>query len=63
MANGSATHIDQVIPADSFAEGVPAVVKKQDITDEDRRAYFGLIPAEWTRYEGGQQEERARKKP
>ena len=52
MANGSATHIDQVIPANSFAEGVPAVVKKENITDEDRKAYFGLIPAEWTRYEG-----------
>ena len=63
LANGSATHIDQVIPANSFAEGVPAVVKKQNITDEDRKAYFGLIPAEWTRYEGGQQEERARKGP
>lgn len=61
LANGSATHFDQLIPANSFAEGVPAVVKKQDITDEDRKAYFGLIPAEWTRYEGGRQEENARK--
>jgi len=24
------THFDQVIPANSFAEGVPAVVKKQE---------------------------------
>ena len=63
LANGSATHFDQVIPANSFAEGVPAVVKKQNITDEDRKAYFGLIPAEWTRYEGSRQEENARKKP
>ena len=63
LANGSATHIDQVIPANGFAEGVPAIVKKQDISDDDRRAYFGLIPAEWTRYEGSQQEERARKGP
>ena len=59
LANGSATHFDQVIPANSFAEGVPAVVKKQNITDEDRKAYFGLVPAEWTRYEGGRQEEKA----
>ena len=63
LANGSATHIDQVIPADSFAEGVPAVVKKQNITDDDRQAYFGLVPAEWTRYEGSRQEEHARKGP
>ncbi len=62
LANGSATHVDQVIPANSFAEGVPAVVKKQNITDEDRKAYFGLIPAEWTRYEGDRQEENAQKK-
>ena len=54
---------DQVIPANSFAEGVPAVVKKQNITDEDRKAYYGLVPAEWTRYEGGRQEENARKGP
>ncbi|MHC4176769.1 MAG: hypothetical protein ACYSWU_04640 [Planctomycetota bacterium] len=51
LANGSATHVDQVIPEDSFAEGVPAVVKKQNITDDDRRDYFGLLPAGWTRFE------------
>jgi hypothetical protein len=51
-----------VIPANSFAEGVPAVVKKQNITDEDRKGYFGLIPAEWTRYEGSRQEEAARRR-
>jgi len=60
LANGSATHVDQVIPANGFAEGVPAAVKKQNITDEDRKAYFGLIPAEWTRFEGEGQERRAR---
>jgi carbonic anhydrase/acetyltransferase-like protein (isoleucine patch superfamily) len=57
LANGSATRVDQVIPENSFAEGVPAVVKKEDITDEDRKAYFGLIPAEWTRYEGARMDE------
>lgn len=61
LANGSATHTNQVIPANSFAEGVPAVVKKENITDKDRQAYFGLIPAEWTRYEGDRQEKRARR--
>ena len=62
LANGSATHFDQVIPANSFAEGVPAVIKKENITDEDRKAYFGLLPAEWTRDEGGRQEENAQRK-
>lgn len=62
LANGSATHHDQVIPENAFAEGVPAVVKKKNITDKDRQAYFGLIPTEWTRFEGGKQEERARRK-
>ena len=51
LANGSATHVDQVIPEDSFAEGVPAVVKKQNITDQDRLDYFGVLPSAWTRYE------------
>ncbi len=51
LANGSATHVDQVIPENSFAEGVPAVVKKQNITDEDRMDYFGLLPHGWTSFE------------
>lgn len=62
LANGSATHFDQVIPENSFAEGVPAVVKKEDISDRDRRAYFGLIPSEWARYAGDKQEEAVRRR-
>ena len=62
LANGSATHVNQVIPENSFAEGVPAVVKKQDITDDDRRAYFGLLPAGWTRYEAANIEADIRQK-
>jgi carbonic anhydrase/acetyltransferase-like protein (isoleucine patch superfamily) len=62
LANGSATHVDQVIPKDSFAQGVPAQVVKEGITDDDRRAYFGLVPAEWTHYEGDRIEERIRRK-
>ena len=61
LANGSATHTNQVIPANSFAEGVPAVVKKENITDKDRQDYFSLIPSEWARYEGNNQEKRARR--
>jgi len=51
LANGSATHVDQVIPENSFAEGVPAVVKRQNLTDQDRLDYFGVLPSAWTHYE------------
>jgi carbonic anhydrase/acetyltransferase-like protein (isoleucine patch superfamily) len=51
LADGSATHVDQVIPDNSFAEGVPAVVKRTDITDQDRLDYFGVLPSAWTHYE------------
>lgn len=54
LANGSATRVDQVIPANAFAEGVPAVVKKENITDEDRIAYFGLLPVAWTHFDSGE---------
>ena len=52
LANGSATHTGQAIPANCFAEGVPAVIKKRNITDEDRQQYFGLIPKQWTIMDG-----------
>ncbi len=51
LADGSATHVDQVIPDNGFAEGVPAVVKKSDLTEQDRQDYFGVLPSAWTRYE------------
>jgi hypothetical protein len=62
LANGSATHVDQVIPDNAFAEGVPAAVKKRDIVDQDRIDYFGLLPEGWTRYEAANQERRIRRK-
>jgi carbonic anhydrase/acetyltransferase-like protein (isoleucine patch superfamily) len=62
LANGSATHVDQAIPDNAFAEGVPAVVKKRDITDEDRLRYFGVLPSAWTRYEGERIEQSIRRK-
>lgn len=61
LANGSATHVDQVIPDDSFAEGVPAVVKKTGVTDQDRLDYFGVLPSAWTRYEAANIEARIRR--
>jgi carbonic anhydrase/acetyltransferase-like protein (isoleucine patch superfamily) len=52
LANGSATHHDQMIPENCFAQGVPAQTVKESITDDDRLDYFGLVPAAWTHYEG-----------
>jgi len=60
LANGSATHVGQVIPANCLAQGVPAQVVQENLTDDDRRAIFGLVPAQWTHYEGDRQEEAAR---
>jgi len=62
LANGSATHRDQVIPENSFAEGVPAKIVKENITDADRLNYFGLLPKEWTHYAGDRIEENIRKR-
>jgi carbonic anhydrase/acetyltransferase-like protein (isoleucine patch superfamily) len=62
LANGSATHVDQVIPDNCFAEGVPVVIKKDDITEEDRLDYFGVLPSGWTRYEAENIEAGIRKK-
>jgi len=62
LANGSATHVDQVIAANCFAEGVPAVIVQENITDADLIAYFGLVPREWTHYEGDRIEASIRRK-
>ncbi len=62
LADGSATHVDQVIPENSFAEGVPAVVKKTDITEQDRLDYFGVLPSAWTRYEAANLEASIRRR-
>ncbi len=61
VANGSATRVGQVIEDNCFAEGVPAVVKKRNLTDADRQDYFGVSPAQWTRYEAARIEETIRK--
>lgn len=52
LANGSVTHVGQVIPANAMAQGVPAKVVKENITDEDRAEYFGVIPEVWARKSG-----------
>jgi hypothetical protein len=42
-----------VIPDSAFAEGVPAKVKREHLVDDDRQAYFGVLPRGWTPYAGG----------
>ena len=62
LANGSATRVDQVIPDNAFAEGVPAVVKITDIDDEFRRHYFGVLPTGWIKYEVPERERDIKRK-
>lgn len=47
LGNGSATNVGQVIPPNTLAVGVPAKVVKENITNEDRAQYFGVIPEVW----------------
>jgi carbonic anhydrase/acetyltransferase-like protein (isoleucine patch superfamily) len=61
LADGSATRVGQVIPDNSFAEGVPATIKKTGLTDQDRLDYFGVLPSAWTRYEAENIEARIRR--
>ena len=60
LGNGSATRVNQVIPANCFAEGIPAVVTKKNITDKDREQYFGQIPEQWARSSGEWTESRVK---
>jgi carbonic anhydrase/acetyltransferase-like protein (isoleucine patch superfamily) len=62
LANGSATGVNQIIPDNAFAEGVPAVVKKTNINEEFRREYFGVSPKGWIEYEAPQREREIKEK-
>ena len=62
VTNGSAVRYNSVIPENCVAEGVPARIIKVNISDDDRRARMGLVPAEWVRYAGERNEERIREK-
>jgi carbonic anhydrase/acetyltransferase-like protein (isoleucine patch superfamily) len=62
LANGSATRVGQVIPDNCFAQGVPAVVRKKNLTDKDRADYFGVLPSAWTHHEAANIEASIRKR-
>jgi carbonic anhydrase/acetyltransferase-like protein (isoleucine patch superfamily) len=51
LLNGSATTVNTTIPANAIAQGVPAQIVKENITDEDRVRIMGLVPSEWVRIE------------
>jgi UDP-N-acetylglucosamine acyltransferase len=52
LTNGSATHVDQMIPDNTIVGGVPAVTLKENITEEDRIRYHGLSTKEWVHFQG-----------
>lgn len=54
LGNGSATNVGQRIPANALAEGVPARMTRENLTDQDRQRYFGVLPSAWTHYEAAQ---------
>ena len=62
LADGSATHVGMVICDGCFFEGVPAVMKRKNLTEEDRAKYFGVSPLAWTTYAGDRQEATAKKR-
>lgn len=62
LANGSATAVNQVIPESSFAQGVPAEVKRKGLTESQRAKYFGVSTLAWTTFEGERQEANAKKR-
>jgi carbonic anhydrase/acetyltransferase-like protein (isoleucine patch superfamily) len=62
LADGSATRVSMEICDGCFFEGVPAVLKKKNLTEKDRAEYFGVSPLAWTTYEGDRQEANAKKR-
>jgi len=60
ICNGTALHYNTVIPDNCMVEGVPGRIIKENITDEDRLERMGLIPAEWVKFAGEQQEKAIR---
>lgn len=62
LADGSATRVNLAICDNCFAEGVPAVIKRRNLTEKDRADYFGVSPLAWTTFEGDRQEANAKKR-
>jgi UDP-N-acetylglucosamine acyltransferase len=61
LANGSATCVNQVIPENCFAQGVPAKISRENLTDHDRQDYFGVLPKVWTHFQGDMIEQQIRR--
>ncbi|KPK65400.1 MAG: hypothetical protein AMK73_03150 [Planctomycetes bacterium SM23_32] len=56
VMDGAACPVDFVLPADCIADGVPARVVRESITDQDRIRVMGLVPRQWAEYAGKMQE-------
>lgn len=52
LANGSATRVNQVIPGNCLAQGVPAEIVREHLTEQDRQDHFGVLPTVWVHYQG-----------
>ena len=57
LGNGSATNVEQEISENCLAQGVPAKVVQENLTDQDRQKYFGLLPRGWAEAAGQWAEE------
>lgn len=62
LADGSATRVSMEICDGCFFEGVPATLKRRNLTESDRAEYFGVSPFAWTSFEGERQEANAKKR-
>jgi carbonic anhydrase/acetyltransferase-like protein (isoleucine patch superfamily) len=54
LAPGAVAPHDTTIPADSLAEGLPARVTREAITDKDRQTILGVVPSTWIHAENDQ---------
>jgi carbonic anhydrase/acetyltransferase-like protein (isoleucine patch superfamily) len=57
VMDGAACPVGFVLPANCIADGVPARVVQEDITDENRIHVMGLVPRQWAEYAGKMQED------
>jgi carbonic anhydrase/acetyltransferase-like protein (isoleucine patch superfamily) len=51
LAPGAVTMHGAIIPAKAMAEGLPAAITRQAVSDGDRERVFGMVPAQWNHTE------------
>ena len=60
LGNRSAANIDQYIPDNCMAIGVPSEIRSRFLSEKDRQDYFGVMPSAWTRFEAAENEKEIR---